>query len=195
MPRCLTRVPPWRHLPISQGGTSNTLRRRKIMTTARPTSAETADAVRSPWLMLALATVGFAINFWAWALLSPLGPVFRDNGALGALSEWQVSLIVAVPVDRGLPRPDPGRSADRQVRRARDVRDRLARDDRPDPVHRLLRADQPTRRCWSAGSSSASRERPSRSASRSSTPGSRRSVAAWPWGSSGLAWAAPRSAR
>ncbi len=52
----------------------------------------------SPWLMLALATLGFAINFWAWALLSPLGPVFRDNGALGALSEWQVSVIVAVPV-------------------------------------------------------------------------------------------------
>ncbi|MGI8949031.1 MAG: MFS transporter [Ornithinimicrobium sp.] len=48
--------------------------------------------------MLVLATVGFAINFWAWALLSPLGPVFRDNDTLGALSEWQVSLIVAVPV-------------------------------------------------------------------------------------------------
>lgn len=48
--------------------------------------------------MLALATIGFAINFWAWALLSPLGPVFRDNGALGVLNEAQVSLIVAVPV-------------------------------------------------------------------------------------------------
>ncbi|KOU74175.1 hypothetical protein ADK57_08335, partial [Streptomyces sp. MMG1533] len=30
------------------------------------------------WLMLALATVGFAVNFWAWALLSPLGPRFKD---------------------------------------------------------------------------------------------------------------------
>ena len=68
------------------------------MTPGRPTPARTTDAVRSPWLMLALATTGFAINFWAWALLSPLGPVFRDNGTLGALSEWQVSLIVAVPV-------------------------------------------------------------------------------------------------
>ncbi|MBC7274084.1 MAG: MFS transporter, partial [Streptomyces sp.] len=29
---------------------------------------------RQAWLMLALATVGFAVNFWAWALLSPLGP-------------------------------------------------------------------------------------------------------------------------
>ncbi len=68
------------------------------MTTTRPTRVETSDSVRSPWLMLALATVGFAINFWAWALLSPLGPVFRDNGTLGSLTEWQVSLIVAVPV-------------------------------------------------------------------------------------------------
>ena len=68
------------------------------MTAARPAPAATDGAVRSPWLMLALATTGFAINFWAWALLSPLGPVFRDNGTLGALSEWQVSLIVAVPV-------------------------------------------------------------------------------------------------
>jgi NNP family nitrate/nitrite transporter-like MFS transporter len=25
------------------------------------------------WTMLALATIGFAVNFWAWALLSPLG--------------------------------------------------------------------------------------------------------------------------
>ncbi len=24
-----------------------------------------------PWLMLALATLGFALNFWAWVLLSP----------------------------------------------------------------------------------------------------------------------------
>ena len=23
---------------------------------------------RSPWVMLGLATVGFAVNFWAWAL-------------------------------------------------------------------------------------------------------------------------------
>jgi NNP family nitrate/nitrite transporter-like MFS transporter len=68
------------------------------MTTARVTPSETTDAVRSPWLMLGLATTGFAINFWAWALLSPLGPVFRGSGVLGVLSEWQVSLIVAVPV-------------------------------------------------------------------------------------------------
>ncbi|RYC13913.1 NarK/NasA family nitrate transporter [Nocardioides zhouii] len=48
--------------------------------------------------MLALATVGFAVNFWAWALISPLGPMFRESGALGALSESDVALLVAVPV-------------------------------------------------------------------------------------------------
>lgn len=47
------------------------------------------------WLMLALATVGFAVNFWAWALLSPLGPRFKDG--LG-LSSFEQSLLVAVPV-------------------------------------------------------------------------------------------------
>lgn len=52
----------------------------------------------SPWLMLALCTIGFAVNFWAWALISPLGPVFRDRGNLGVISQSDVSLIVAVPV-------------------------------------------------------------------------------------------------
>lgn len=49
-------------------------------------------------LMLALATTGFAVNFWAWALISPLGPIFRDTGALGELDESDVALLVAVPV-------------------------------------------------------------------------------------------------
>jgi NNP family nitrate/nitrite transporter-like MFS transporter len=48
--------------------------------------------------MLALATVGFAVNFWAWALISPLGPLFRDQGTVGRLSESNVALMVAVPV-------------------------------------------------------------------------------------------------
>jgi MFS transporter, NNP family, nitrate/nitrite transporter len=47
------------------------------------------------WLMLVLATVGFAVNFWAWALLSPLGPRFKDSLDL---SSFQQSLLVAVPV-------------------------------------------------------------------------------------------------
>src|SRR3954471_183216 len=46
-------------------------------------------------LMLSLATAGFAINFWAWALLSPLGPLFKDSLNLSA---FQQALLVAVPV-------------------------------------------------------------------------------------------------
>ncbi len=47
------------------------------------------------WPMLALATAGFAVNFWAWALLSPLGPRFKES--LG-LTSFEQSLLVAVPV-------------------------------------------------------------------------------------------------
>ncbi|MFK0105474.1 nitrate/nitrite transporter [Streptomyces sp. NPDC091217] len=47
------------------------------------------------WTMLALATLGFAVNFWAWALLSPLGPRFKDTLHL---TSFQQSLLVAVPV-------------------------------------------------------------------------------------------------
>jgi len=49
-------------------------------------------------LMLAMATLGFALNFWAWALLSPLGPLFREQGTVGELTESDVALMVAVPV-------------------------------------------------------------------------------------------------
>jgi NNP family nitrate/nitrite transporter-like MFS transporter len=48
--------------------------------------------------MLGLATLGFAVNFWAWALISPLGPLFRQEGTLGELGESDVALLVAVPV-------------------------------------------------------------------------------------------------
>ena len=50
---------------------------------------------RAAAVMLALATVGFAVNFWAWALLSPLGTEFKD--ALH-LTPFQQALLVAVPV-------------------------------------------------------------------------------------------------
>src|SRR5215212_9094652 len=61
---------------------------------------EQSTAVRHdrPVLMLVMATIGFAVNFWAWALISPLGPMFRTNGDLGPLSESDVALMVAVPV-------------------------------------------------------------------------------------------------
>ncbi|MGH8969768.1 MAG: MFS transporter [Actinomycetes bacterium] len=50
---------------------------------------------RTPLLMLVLATVGFMVNFWAWALISPLGAAYRDDLDLTA---FQQSLLVAVPV-------------------------------------------------------------------------------------------------
>src|SRR5215813_3076433 len=46
-------------------------------------------------LMLVTATVGFAINFWAWALLSPLAPQVKDTLQL---SSFEQALLVAVPV-------------------------------------------------------------------------------------------------
>jgi MFS transporter, NNP family, nitrate/nitrite transporter len=46
-------------------------------------------------LMLAMATIGFAVNFWAWALLSPLAPKLKETLHL---SSFQQALLVAVPV-------------------------------------------------------------------------------------------------
>src|SRR4029450_7859298 len=56
---------------------------------------DTTPSARSAWVMLAVATAGFAVNFWAWALLSPLGPRFKD---LLELTPGQQALVVAVPV-------------------------------------------------------------------------------------------------
>ncbi|TQK49914.1 NNP family nitrate/nitrite transporter-like MFS transporter [Streptomyces sp. SLBN-118] len=58
-------------------------------------SSPSGAPVGRAWLMLALATVGFGVNFWAWALLSPLGPRFKDGLDL---SSFEQSLLVAVPV-------------------------------------------------------------------------------------------------
>ncbi|AXX30959.1 Nitrate/nitrite transporter NarK [Actinosynnema pretiosum subsp. pretiosum] len=41
-----------------------------------PAPPDTALARRN--LMLVLALLGGVVNFWAWALLSPLGPLFKD---------------------------------------------------------------------------------------------------------------------
>ena len=69
-----------------------------MSTSTEAPTVSNRSATSSPGLMLTVATIGFAVNFWAWALLSPLGPLFRDNGTLGALSESDVALLVAVPV-------------------------------------------------------------------------------------------------
>ena len=45
--------------------------------------------------MLTLATVGFGVNFWAWALLSPLASGLREQLDL---TSFQQALVVAVPV-------------------------------------------------------------------------------------------------
>lgn len=68
------------------------------MTTQSISTDRSRVATRSPWLMLSMATLGFAVNFWAWALISPLGPLFRTTGTLGVLTESDVALLVAVPV-------------------------------------------------------------------------------------------------
>src|SRR5215213_651418 len=44
---------------------------------------------------LVLATVGFTVNFWAWALLGPLGPGVKERLGLSFTAQ---SLLVAVPV-------------------------------------------------------------------------------------------------
>lgn len=44
---------------------------------------------------LAVATLAFATNFWAWGLISPLAPAFTD---LLSLDPLQVSVVVATPV-------------------------------------------------------------------------------------------------
>jgi MFS transporter, NNP family, nitrate/nitrite transporter len=63
--------------------------------TGSAAGAEVALGGRTAGGMLALATVGFALCFWAWALISPLGPSF---GKEFGLSAFQQSLMVAVPV-------------------------------------------------------------------------------------------------
>jgi NNP family nitrate/nitrite transporter-like MFS transporter len=57
--------------------------------------ARAPEASGRRWPMLGLAALGFALNFWAWALLSPLGPRFKDTLHL---TPFQQSLLVAVPV-------------------------------------------------------------------------------------------------
>src|SRR5207247_2400759 len=49
------------------------------MTATEGHRSETRGREDSPTLMLALATVGFAVTFWAWALLSPLGASLREQ--------------------------------------------------------------------------------------------------------------------
>jgi NNP family nitrate/nitrite transporter-like MFS transporter len=65
------------------------------MSTSSARTVRDQGSTGRPGLMLALATVGFAVNFWAWALLSPLA--VRFTAAL-ELTSFQQALLVAVPV-------------------------------------------------------------------------------------------------
>ena len=94
-------------------------------------------ATGGPVLMLTLATIGFAVNFWAWALLSPLGPRFKDCSASARSSRrcwWRCPVVVGslgrIPVGR----------ADRPVRRPGDVPAGLDRHDRAGALPRPGRA-------------------------------------------------------
>ncbi len=49
-------------------------------------------------LALILATLGFLVTFYAWSMLGPLGPSFKES--LG-LSTVQLSIVIAVPVLMG----------------------------------------------------------------------------------------------
>ena len=64
-------------------------------TTDHLASRNAVGQSRKAVLMLALATVGFAVDFWAWALPSPLGTRYKD---LLGLTASQQALLVAVPV-------------------------------------------------------------------------------------------------
>ncbi|MFL6249177.1 MAG: MFS transporter, partial [Actinomycetes bacterium] len=59
-----------------------------------PTSPKRAPAA-GRGRALTLATLGFAVNFWAWSLLSPLAPRYQEQLGLSPLA---VSVMVAVPV-------------------------------------------------------------------------------------------------
>ena len=63
------------------------------------------------WPALAVATLGLALSFAVWGLISPLAPLFRD---LYGLSATEVGVLVAVPVLLGsLARIPLGLLADR----------------------------------------------------------------------------------
>jgi len=77
---------------------------------ADPAPGEEPGA-RGRYGALVLATLAMAVNFWAWSLLSPLGPQYRE---LLTLSPFALSVAVAVPVLIGsVGRIPVGAAADR----------------------------------------------------------------------------------
>ena len=85
-------------------GISSDVDKARPAATPAPAAAATAAGGRAAEVklgggtaagMLALATVGFALCFWAWALISPLGPGYGKQFGLSAV---QQALLVALPV-------------------------------------------------------------------------------------------------
>lgn len=68
------------------------------MTTSTAAAAPPAVGRAGANRALVLATLTFAVNFWAWNLLAPLAPAYRE---LLGLAPLQVSVLVAVPALAG----------------------------------------------------------------------------------------------
>lgn len=86
------------HIDSSLGGGSQAALSRTPADTALVDAGPPASddrRSRPAGRMLVLATVGFLVNFWAWALISPLGAAYRDELDLNAI---QQAFLVAVPV-------------------------------------------------------------------------------------------------
>src|SRR5688500_13195712 len=86
---------------MAQSGAETGTKRRTLMAERDPRApAHARSLVARPGgggagQALALSTAGFAVTFWAWALLSPLGATLREELSL---TSFQQSLLVAVPV-------------------------------------------------------------------------------------------------
>ena len=155
----------------------------------QPTAAPVGSAAlpgRARNLSLALAA--FAITFWAWNIIGPLAVRYADELDLDAT---QTSLLIATPVLVGsVGRILTGALTDRYGGR---IMFTVLTAASAVPVL-LVASPEPsarTRFSSSSASSWASPARRSRSASRSSTPGTRRPSAASRPVSSVRAWAAP----
>ncbi|MFD5520409.1 nitrate/nitrite transporter [Streptomyces sp. NPDC127066] len=65
------------------------------MTTQTPQAARSTAVPGAAYRNLVVATIGFALTFWAWNLISPLA---TGLGVKLSLSSFEQSLMVAVPV-------------------------------------------------------------------------------------------------
>lgn len=65
------------------------------MTTRTPRTAQSTAVPGAAYRNLVVATIGFALAFWAWNLISPLA---TGLGVKLSLSSFEQSLMVAVPV-------------------------------------------------------------------------------------------------